>query len=261
MYDLPAARETTDSWWAGLAAHFRRAGLSGVPDRLTRPGEGPEFWLRPGLLFSQACGYPLVTALTGKVGLLGTPCYDMDGCEGPDYSSFVVVRADSPAADIGDLCGRRCAINIADSWSGHHALRLLLAPLIEKGRAVFDTVLSGGHAASIAAVSSGTADFASVDCVTFGLLARTEPGRVAGLRVLARTAPMPGLPLIAGGAVRDDEVVRMRDGLRGALRDPGLAANRRQLAIQDITSTGAEDYRRISDALAELEAAGIPRLV
>ncbi len=261
MYDFPAVRPATESWWAGLSAHFRRAGVRGVPDRLSRPGEGPASWLAPDLLFSQSCGYPLVTLLAGRVTLLGTPCYDMDGCDGADYRSFIIVRADFPAGGIADLHGRRCAINKAGSWSGHHALRLVAGALIDNGRPAFDVWLSGSHAASIDAVRSGAADFASLDCVSFGLLSRYEPHRTDGLRVLARTPVMPGLPLIAGGGVSEADVLGMKQGLRAALDDPALESVRNRLGLKAIRFTGMADYGRLSAALARLDEQRIPPLI
>jgi len=261
MYDHPAARPATDSWWAGLSTHFRRAGVGGVPDHLSRPGEGPAFWLAPDLLFSQSCGYPLVTRLAGRVTLLGTPCYDMDGCDGSDYCSFVIVRADLPAGGIADLRGRRCAINMAGSWSGHHALRVVAGPLVDGGRPAFEVSPSGSHAASIDAVRSGAADFAAVDCVSFGLLSRCQPHRTGGLRVLTQTPAMPGLPLIAGGAVSEADIRRMKQGLRAAFDDPTLESVRAPLGLRDIDLTGMGDYGRLSAALDRLDKQRIPPFI
>ncbi|MDG2285564.1 MAG: hypothetical protein P8N43_08535 [Alphaproteobacteria bacterium] len=36
MYDLPETRAATDAWWSILCRHFRRAGLEGMPNILTR---------------------------------------------------------------------------------------------------------------------------------------------------------------------------------------------------------------------------------
>lgn len=261
MYDFPFLQDDTDLWWQSVAAQFREAGIAGVPDRLTRPGAGPDFWLGADLLISQTCGYPLITTLAGGAKVLGTPCYDMDGCEGWDYSSFMIVRKDFPAKSIYDLRGARCAVSGPNSWSGHHALRLVVAPLVDDGCPSFEASVSGGHPQSIDAVVSGAADFAAVDCVSFGLLSRHQPERVAGLRVLGRTPSAPGLPLIAGGNVSDAEFALMRDGLRAALDDPALADCRSRLAIRDIRFTDDKEYRLMSDALAQLEAIGIPNLV
>jgi ABC-type phosphate/phosphonate transport system substrate-binding protein len=261
MYDLGALRPATDSWWAGLCAHFRRAGVRDVPDRLSRPGEGPAFWLAPDLLFSQSCGYPLVTLLAGRVTLLGTPCYDMDGCDGSDYCSFIIVRADFPARGIADLRGRRCAINMAGSWSGHHALRVVAGALFDKFRPAFEASPSGSHVASIDAVRSGAADFASLDCVSFGLLSRCASHRMDGLRVLARTPAMPGLPFIAGGTVSEADIRGMKQGLRAAIDDPALEDVRKQLGLKAIRFTGLAEYDRLLAALGRLDERRIPPFI
>jgi ABC-type phosphate/phosphonate transport system substrate-binding protein len=261
MYDLPALRPATDAWWAGLSAHFRRAGVRGVPDRLSRPGEGPGFWLSPDLLFSQSCGYPLVTRLAGEVALLGTPSYDMDGCDDSDYCSFIIVRTDFPASGIADLRGWRCAINRRGSWSGHHALRLVAAALVDDGQPAFETSVSGSHAGSVDAVRTGTADFAAVDCVSFGLMSRHEPHRVDGLRILTRTPAMPGLPLVAGGNVSETDARAMRHGLREAVADPELRRARDRLGLKGIEFIGSADYGRLSAALERLAREHIPEFV
>lgn len=261
MYDLPVVKRATDAWWTGLSGHFRRAGVRAVPHHLTRPGEGSEFWLSPDLLFSQSCGYPLVTRLAGSVTLLGTPCYDIDGCEGPDYCSFVIVRADFPADSMADLRGSRCAINMAESWSGHHALRLAAASLIDNNQPAFEILTSGCHAASIDAVRSGSADFAAVDCVLFGLLSRYRPQQTESLRVVARTPAMPGLPLIAGGAASNADIGRMRQCLRMATDDPALREVRQRLRLTDIRLTTLADYQRLSAALVRLGAMRVPRFL
>ncbi len=261
MYDLPALRPATDAWWAGLSAHFRRAGVRAVPDRLSRPGEGPEFWLSPDLLFSQSCGYPLVTRLVGRVTLLGTACYEIDGCEGSEYRSLIIVRTDLPAGKVADLRGRRCAVNMAGSWSGHHALRLVAGPLVDHGRTAFGVTVSGSHAGSVDAVCSGAADFAAVDCVSFGLMSRHEPHRITDLRVLARTPKMPGLPFVAGGNVSEADITAMQRGLRAAIEDPELRNARDALGLKAVDFTRLADYDRLSEALERLDDKRIPQFV
>lgn len=261
MYDMPALRQATEAWWAGLSAQFSRFGLVDVPARLTWPGEGPEVWMSPALVFSQSCGYPLITELAGRVILLGTPCYDVDGCEEHDYCSYVIVHTDQPADSIAELRGLRCAVNKPGSWSGHHALRLIVEPLIEAGRPLFETVISGSHLASIDAVRNGAADFASVDCVSFGLLSRCQPDRTEGLKVLACTPAMPGLPLITGRSRGAADIEAMKAGLAAAFADPALREARKRLGLKAIHFTSIEDYAAVSDALAQLERQGIPPLV
>ena len=261
MYDIAETAAATDAWWAGLARRFAAAGVGDPPAALTRPGLGPDFWLRPDLLFSQTCGYPFITGLVGRVSLLATPCYDAAGCDGPDYCSVVIVRADAPWESFADLRGMNCAVNSAGAWSGHHALRLLIALEGGQGGPFCKAIASGGHAASIAAVAEGRADFAAADCVTHATLLRYKPAAVAGTRVLCRTPAMPGLPLIAGSAVSAGEIEAIRAGLGTAAADPDLAEARAQLGITGMQYPQESEYCRLSAALEKAEAAGVGPLL
>lgn len=261
MYDIPETVSATDGWWGGLARHFAAAGVTDVPTALTRPGLGPDYWLRSDMLFSQTCGYPLIAKLAGQVSLLATPGYDAPGCDEFDYCSLVIVREDAPIEAFQDLRGKKCAVNGADSWSGHHALRVLIANEGGEGGPFCTAERSGGHAASIAAVAEGRADFAAVDCVTHAILSRHRPAAVAGTRVLCWTPGMPGLPLIAGKAASADETRAMREGLAAAASDPELAATRAMLGITGMHFPQPSEYARLSAALAKAEAAGVGPLL
>jgi ABC-type phosphate/phosphonate transport system substrate-binding protein len=259
MYDIPETAAATDTWWAGIVRHFKAAGVADLPAALTRPGQGQEFWLRRDMLFSQTCGYPFITSLAGEVTLLAAPCYDAPGCDGPKYCSLVIVGSDAPWTEFQDLRGRTCAVNSVESWSGHHALRLLIALKGEQGGPFCKAIASGGHAASIAAVAAGQADFAAVDCVTYATLSRYRPSAVAGTRVQCLTPAMPGLPLIAGRAAKPGEIEAMRNGLAAAAADPELAEARSLLGITGIHFPHESEYERLTVALAQ--AAGVEFLL
>jgi ABC-type phosphate/phosphonate transport system substrate-binding protein len=247
MYDLPELRAATDALWQGMAHGFRRAGIAEVPAVLERDLPYRETWQHPALLFAQTCGYPLTHALAGRVRVVATPCYRAEACEGPNYCSIVIVRADHPATDLAALRGARCVVNSPDSQSGYSALRALIAPLGEKGRFFAGVTVGGSHLASIAAVAAGKADIAAIDCVTHALVARHRPHALAGTRVLARTAAAPGLPYITRGDADDDLVQRLRDGLIEVFADPGLAAARDALLLRDAVLLPADAYQRIID--------------
>lgn len=269
MYDLAELRVATNGWWAGLARHFRIAGVVDVPDSPTRPGGGTGHWAGGGiahwaggeLLLSQTCGYPLATELTGRVRLVATPCYDAPGCDGPRYCSLIVVHGDSPARQLEDLRGGRCAVSSVGSWSGHHALRVLAAPLCEGAPFFRNAVASGGHAASIAMVAAGEADLAAIDCVTFALMAEHAPDSVVGVRVLCRTGTAPGLPLITRLSATDGELRALRDGLAGALADPALADTRAMLRIAGMEVLSEADYSALLDLTGNADRAGMESLI
>lgn len=261
MYDIPEVAAANDAWWAGIARHLAAAGVANVPSGLSRPGEGADFWLRPDMLFSQTCGYPLVTELAGKARLLAVPCYDAPGCRGADYSSLIIVGSDGIWKEFGELRGATCAVNSANSWSGHHALRVLIAQEGGRGGLLCSAIESGSHAASIAAVAAGRADFAAIDCVTHAILSRYRPDAVLGTRILCRTPAMPGLPLIAGKAAEEGEIEAMREGLSAAAVDPELAGIREALGITGVNFPRAVEYERLLMALETADAAGVGPLL
>jgi ABC-type phosphate/phosphonate transport system substrate-binding protein len=260
MYDLPELRPATDAWWQGLARAFRREGITDVPDALDHREAYQNIWLRPDLLFSQTCGYPLTHALASRVELLATPCYGTEGCEGPNYCSFVMVAADSAASAIADLRGQRCAVNSLDSQSGCNALRQLVAPAAKNGRFFGSVTISGGHQRSLALVASGQADVAAVDCVTHGLLARHRPRALAGMRVLCRTASAPGLPYVTRAGAAADLLRRLRAGLERAFADPELAEARGALLLEGAAMLPIAAYERIDELEVAAIAAGYPEI-
>ena len=220
------------------------------------PSDLQLFWRRRDLLLSQTCGYPYMTRLRGEVTLVATPCYDFAGCSGSDYSSVIVVREGADVDVLADAIGLVAAVNDLHSNSGMNVLRHAVAPLARGGRFFSEVVVSGSHAASVRMVREGAADIAAVDCVTWGYLALEDPEAVKGLRVLRYSVSSPGLPLIAGGGVGEELVLRMR----GALLRP----TSRLRELMDVLSIRAFEYRsdadyaRILHIQTEAEAVGYP---
>lgn len=260
MYDLPVLRKETDAWWGALAAAFRAEGLKGVPDSLLRDGDPSALWLSPDLLFSQTCGYPLTHSLQGKVTLLATPVYDLEGCAGGTYCSEVLVRRNADFQGLADLRGKRVAVNEEGSQSGYNVLRTAVAPLAEEGRFFSAVRKSGSHRNSMAMVASGQADVCAVDCVTYGLLCKAEPEAVAGLRRLAVTASAPALPFITRRDIPEADLQRLRGGLRRAFDDPALADIRAALLLSDVVVRPLGDYAVIEAMETEAIRLGYPAL-
>jgi ABC-type phosphate/phosphonate transport system substrate-binding protein len=253
MYDLPELRWATDGLWAGLAER-----LPGAPAALTRDRPAEAVWTDPDLLLAQACGYPLVTTLAGKSQVVATPCYDAQGCDGPFYSSAIVVRRDDPAARLIDLYGRRAAINAASSHSGMNVFRREIAD-VARGRPFFgETITTGSHAASAAAVASGRADVAAIDAVTWALLGASEPETFRALRVLTWTRPAPGLPLISSAQTNAGRLEDLRRALDEAAVDPALARVRTALRLTGFAPP--PDYGAIHDMERDAARLGYPTL-
>ena len=51
------------------------------------------------------------------------------------------------------------------------------------------------------------------------------------------------MPYVTGATTSDDDIARMRDGLRAALADPLLAPHREVLRLTGASVLTAEDYR------------------
>ncbi|EMS95675.1 hypothetical protein H009_21586 [Agrobacterium tumefaciens str. Cherry 2E-2-2] len=249
MYASPSpVKEATALFWAALGKRLRAGGID-APEALDDEIRYDEAWLRPDLLFGQTCGYPYVRHLRGKVQLVATPVYNLPGCDGPLKCSFIIVNAASPARSIEELRGARAAINEPGSNSGYNLFRAFVAPHARDGRFFSSVQETGGHLASIDAVSSGKADAASIDCVTFGNTLRFDPQRVAGVRILAETARGPGLPFITAAATPARELVALRRALAETIADPELAGVCDMLSLRGISLLGDADY----EMLAELD--------
>jgi ABC-type phosphate/phosphonate transport system substrate-binding protein len=242
MYDFPEVRWATDALWAAVAARLSAAGIAAAP-ALDRDSGLPDLWTDPALLLSQTCGNPYVRRHRDRLRLVATPHYAAPGCDGPRYSSQLVVRADAPGEGLADFRGGVCAVNEWGSLSGWVALA---AALPEPPERFFRAALiTGAHADSMAAVAAGEADIAAIDCVTYALLQRHRPAAAAGLRVIGSTAPAPGLPLVTRRDASDETVVALRSALRGVLADPALAEARAALLIEGIEILGDADYDAI----------------
>lgn len=227
MYDLPEVRSDIDELWAAIRRRLVDAGVGEVPAALDRPGDLHRCWEDPRLLLSQACGYPLVGALS-DVSVVGVFASSRGGPPG-HYRSVVV----------GTPGGRRRAVN--DTWSLSGCISLLAADGAgTDGRAV---VLTGSHRASIAAVRRGEADVASIDAVTFQLLGDHAPSELDGVRVAGRGPSVPCLPLITADA---SLVPVLRSILADVARDPLLETTRRRLHIADFVPLDRSDYASVA---------------
>jgi ABC-type phosphate/phosphonate transport system substrate-binding protein len=178
MYDFPELAGAHDRLWRRVSAHARRAGLA---------GEVP---------LTQVCGYPLLTSLAGAYDVVAAPVYDVPFCAGSMHCGLIVVQANANFAGLEDLRGTTFALNAADSNTGMNLARRRFAPLARGGRFFGGTLVTGSHAASLDAVSRGEAGAASIDNVTFALLAERRPEAVRNVRVLAATAPSPTPPFV-----------------------------------------------------------------
>lgn len=218
----------------------------------------PVLWQAPQLLLAQTCGYPLMTQLKGKVRLIGRPRYELPETAGGQHCSLLLVREDDPRQALADFVGSRGVINGPDSNSGMNLLRHSVAPHQRGGRFFGSLQVSGGHRESLRWLREGRADLAAVDSVTFAYLARDVGHEVAGLRVLARTAPSPTLPYIASLALDAEQAETLRAVMNQSLAQlPEVA---QVLGLGEVLSAHEQDYQVLLDYERQAAAWGLARL-
>ena len=243
MYDWPETRDATDGLWNAIAARL------GTDIGLTRASDHTSLWHRPDLLFSQTCGYPFTHAFAGKLKLVATPHYGIDGCDGPNYQSIIFARSKAP---LEAFRGAVAAVNNPDSMSGMLALKLVFGPLARQGRFFSKSVLSGGHVNSMAAVREGRADVCAIDAVCVALARAYRPDYLDGLVEIGRSPLVPSLPYVTIGG----DVPALLEALKAVFADPALKPVRDHLFLTGFSILEDRDYGRITELETAMEQAG-----
>jgi ABC-type phosphate/phosphonate transport system substrate-binding protein len=259
-YDFAELRPATDAWWSGIAGHLRRFGVDGVPEQLTRDDTHAESWRRPELLLSQACGYDVLYDAADDIVPIATPCYAAEGCEGPRYRSYVVVRADRPWRTVDELRGRVVAVNEASSHSGNNAMRPHIAPLQVDGVFFRDVLVTGSHRQSLLALETGDVEVACVDAVVLALLRRVLPDAVRGLRKITCTQPALAPPLVTSRHTPPELRSTLQQALTAAMRETRLQPVREALLLRDLAFYPPAAYAELEDFEAPALAVGYRQL-
>jgi ABC-type phosphate/phosphonate transport system substrate-binding protein len=261
MYDFPHLASAHDDWWRAIAARLRADGVDAVPAALTRHRSHVDTWRDPQLLLGQACEYPLWKAFGNSVRLVATPRYRAPGCDGANYRSAILVRADDHAGSIADLKGRRCVINERDSNSGMNLMRAAVAPFAGGDRFFTSVSVSGAHVRSAQMLIEGGADVAAIDCVTFAHLSSADPALTGRLRILAWTPASPCLPYITARSTDGATLGVLRRAMTAALDDPAAGAAGATLLLRGFDFEPDESLQVVGDLERGAAALGYPRLV
>lgn len=248
MYDYPETAEATEAWAAAIARY------AGLELDLSRPDDYVGAWSRADLVFSQTCGYPFTHSFRNRLTLVGTPHYDVPGCDGFHYSSTVFARE---KREPGGYRGMVAAVNTPDSMSGMLALKSFFVDRAQDGHFFGSVIISGGHVRSLEALQRRAADVCAVDAVCVAHVRRYRPELLDGLHELGKTISVPGLPYVT----RDVNVDRWQEAVTAALNASDLADVRAALMIGGLTLTRPSDYDVILELEAQIEAKGGLRLL
>ena len=242
MYDFPEIWEHTDALWSSVAAHLQEAGLSGVPEVLTRPTEPlAEHWLRPDVFMSQTCGYPVVRQLTPAQHLLGSFSVQAGDPERPGwYRSVLVCRTSDSRGDggLGAFGGALAVANDDGSLSGWVSLGFAMSQAgIRPGGVSF----SGGHEFSVTMVTDGSADLACIDAHSFALLSTHRRHCVSGLRIIGYGPSIAVTPLFTA---QPELLESLRAAVTAAVQGLSVTA-RTALMITGFVPHGREAFEPV----------------
>lgn len=228
MYDRAETVAANDALWDRI-----RQNLGYGPATLDRTTAFWDIWKSPDLVLAQTCGLPYRTQLHGHVQLVGTPDYGLPDAAPGYYYSVLLARVGDDG-EVAAYCDRTLAYNGATSQSGWAAPQAHARAL---GFCFERLLCSGGHLASAVAVATGEADIAALDAQSWRLICAYED-IAAKLKVIAKTAHTPGLPLItalgrdAGGILA---------ATRAAIDEIG-AVHRETLHLKGIVSIPSDAY-------------------
>ena len=211
MYAAPHAAAAHQALWAGVRDRLRARGID-APETLDQTTPPIEGWSRPDLLLGQICNLPYRAHFRDRVQILGLADYAVEGAAPGFYYSVMIVRRDDPARSLEECAGYRFALNDVLSNSGWQMpLRAAAAAEV----ALRPHLVTGSHAASLAAVAEGRADLAAIDAISWDRVLGHDPAREA-VRVLARTEPTVGMTFVTGPT---QEAGPIRDALAAAIAD------------------------------------------
>jgi ABC-type phosphate/phosphonate transport system substrate-binding protein len=191
MYLRPANRAAHHALWHLIRDGLRERGLQ-APDDLDETVDFEESWARPDLVLGQICNLPYRALFRDRVTPIAAMDYGVPGCAPGYYNSVFIVHRDSDLSDLHQLCGRRMAASALLSQSGYGAAQQWAA---ENGFLFAAPLITGSHAASVNAVATRAADFATIDAQTWWMAQQDDP-LTAQLKVIGATPPSPCMTLI-----------------------------------------------------------------
>jgi ABC-type phosphate/phosphonate transport system substrate-binding protein len=240
MYPFEPLRMRWEQLWS--AVHVL-APWTPAPLRWT--GDVHEHWVDPSCQVAQACGWPVATALRGRVDVVGAFSLALPDADGHRYRSVLV--SNRPAAfDELVTSTTVAAVNARDSLSGW--VSLLAAAGLEE-RWIGPVRWTGSHTASLRAVRDGDADVTSIDALTLALVRRHDRDLTDGLHEVGRGPWVPSLPVVVRAGTAKGHVAALRHALVDVLGRRDFANLRRDLLLDGFVALGSAVYRPLLELL------------
>ena len=169
---------------------------------------------------------------------LATPQYDVEGCEGSNYSSAIIVHKDS-GLEVSELQAKSLVFNSTSARG--RAYRTLVLQFGSLDKYFSELKESGGHRNSARMVASRKSDVAAIDAVCWHLLQRFEPDTADKLRIVGWTKPQPALPFITSAEQPAETILALRSALKDVLASANFANN--LLALEGHRCAGRTSLR------------------
>lgn len=244
MYDRPANAAAHDAFWALVRDNLRDAGVE-APDTLDRETDYMAGWARPDLVLGQICNLPFRAKFRGKVTVIGTADYGLEGCPLGHYNSVFIVRRDRAGADPADFAKARFAANSLMSHSGYGAPQ---AWAKARGFLFGAPLVTGAHGKSLEAVATGVADIATIDAQTW-TMQQHDRAHTADVAVIGVTGSSPGMTFIT------------RKGQESAPYFAAIKAAIAALHPDDSRILGLRGIHRLPDAAFDMAMPPLPAAI
>ena len=159
------------------------------------------------------------------------------------FRSLILVPAASDAREFADLRGRHFAFSDELSLSGHlYPLRVLHDWKVDPDRFFSGVTYTGSHDRSIQAVAAGLVDGAAVHSAVLEVMEARDPSLARRVRVVHRSPPLGGMPVVVSLRLPPGTRARIRDILLALERDPEGRAALEAVHVDRFTAFSREFY-------------------
>ena len=211
------------------------------------------------LLIGHTCGYPYVSRWHQNHDTVCVPEFDIDGCQGAFYSSWIISQAHNNKSRLADFKDTVAAINNPDSNSGMNVLRYEISKVAHGNRFFSRIIMSDSHLNSMNKIITGEAEIAAIDAVTWDFAKRENLYDFSKIKIIQQTIKTPGLPFIK---LKDCEIdpTLITDSLNRCL-DELSEDSRAFLKIKKFTPMNETDYQPILDIEKSAAENNYPELI
>ncbi|AGT08926.1 phosphate/phosphite/phosphonate ABC transporter substrate-binding protein [Paracoccus aminophilus] len=208
------------------------------------PAPLSDLWERPDLGAVFICGYPLAKWQgPARPEILAAPVADAPwAMEGPNYASHIIVAKDGPISDPGQLASAIWGWTVRDSQSGYHAPRAFYAAHWPDHPTPWTVGPLLNPTGVIEALRRGRIEVGAIDAYAYKLLELHEPEMLAGVEVIATSAPTPCPVLACAEAIPAPVSQALREALLHVHDTPEGRALLAPLGLRRFAPADLADY-------------------